>query len=213
MSLRVLSGRSPSCLVEVYLAHTKECSSRSDVIELVEMTSDGVWEWFPTLQYEFMSERFWSILGYDHKVMPNSPDGECEKKQESAGQPNAHEIIAPPFMKEGYLYLGGGRRVCGGLLRKWYHSISRFFWRRTSAPTKCSTRMICDVTIACCVWEEFVQGTQGCGASFSGAPVPPCYAEYVDDGSGETTRVRVRYFFCSQPAGWRHTGIAGTTVQ
>lgn len=75
VSLRVLSGRSPAYLVEVYLAHSKD-SSRSDIIQLVEMTSDGVWEWFPSLQYEFMSERFWSILGYDHKVMPSSPDGE-----------------------------------------------------------------------------------------------------------------------------------------
>ena len=77
MSLRVLSGRTPACLVEVYLAHTKECSSRSDVIELVEMTSDGVWEWFPSLNYEFMSKRFWSILGYDHREMSSSPDGEA----------------------------------------------------------------------------------------------------------------------------------------
>lgn len=74
----MLSGHSPACLVEVYLAHGKQCStrSRSDVIQLVEMTSDGVWEWFPSLQYEYMSERFWDILGYDHKLMPNSPDGE-----------------------------------------------------------------------------------------------------------------------------------------
>lgn len=75
VSLRVVSGRSPAYLVEVYLAHSKH-SSRSDVIQLVEMTSDGVWEWFPSLQYEFMSERFWSILGYDHRVMPSSPEGE-----------------------------------------------------------------------------------------------------------------------------------------
>ncbi|CAM9353058.1 unnamed protein product, partial [Sphacelaria rigidula] len=37
------------------------------------MASDGGWEWFPSLQYEFMSERFWSILGYDHREMPSSP--------------------------------------------------------------------------------------------------------------------------------------------
>lgn len=76
VSLRVLSGRRPACLVEVYLAHSKDSLSRSDVVQLVETTSDGVWELFPSLQYEFMSERFWSILGYDHNVMPSSPDGE-----------------------------------------------------------------------------------------------------------------------------------------
>lgn len=76
VSLRVLSGRRPACLVEVYLAHSKDSLSRSDVVQLVETSSDGVWEWFPSLQYEFMSERFWSILGYDHNVMPSSPDGE-----------------------------------------------------------------------------------------------------------------------------------------
>lgn len=76
VSLRVLSGRRPACLVEVYLARSKECSLRSDVVELVEMTSDGVWEWYPSLHYEFMSKRFWSIFGYDYLEMPSSPDGE-----------------------------------------------------------------------------------------------------------------------------------------
>ncbi|CAN0116996.1 unnamed protein product, partial [Hapterophycus canaliculatus] len=57
-SLRVLSGQSSACLVEVFLAHAKDDSRvGSDVVELSEMTSDGVWEWFPSLNYEFMSER------------------------------------------------------------------------------------------------------------------------------------------------------------
>lgn len=81
VSLRVLTGNDASggCLVEVYLANAKSSNDNaptSDLIQLVDMTSDGVWEWFPSLQYEFMSERFWSILGYDHREMPSSPDGE-----------------------------------------------------------------------------------------------------------------------------------------
>lgn len=44
--------------MEVYLAHAKDDSRvGSDVVELSEMTSDGVWEWFPSLNYEFMSKR------------------------------------------------------------------------------------------------------------------------------------------------------------
>lgn len=79
MSLRILSGGGDCCLVEVYLANAKahnDSLHTSDLIRLVDMTSDGVWEWFPTMQYEFMSERFWSILGYDHKLMPSTPNGE-----------------------------------------------------------------------------------------------------------------------------------------
>lgn len=79
LSLRILSGEEDRYLVEVYLAHAKAKNPSypsSDLIQLVDMTSDGVWEWFPSLQYEFMSERFWSILGYDHRLMPSSPDGE-----------------------------------------------------------------------------------------------------------------------------------------
>lgn len=91
VSLRVLSAGpaerdengdvsgSSVCLVEVYLANAERkdvtAPHTSDLIQLVDMTSDGVWEWFPSLNYEFMSERFWSILGYDHRVMPSSPDG------------------------------------------------------------------------------------------------------------------------------------------
>lgn len=79
MSLRILSGDGETHLVEVYLANAKANGSgsyNSDLIQLVDMTSDGVWEWFPSLRYEFMSERFWRILGYDHKLMPSTPDGE-----------------------------------------------------------------------------------------------------------------------------------------
>lgn len=86
VSLQVLTGMDPSggCLVEVYLANSKSTSDNSptsDLIQLVDMTSDGVWEWFPSLQYEFMSERFWSILGYDHRDMPSSPDGKLYHPQ------------------------------------------------------------------------------------------------------------------------------------
>ena len=39
-----------------------------------DLTSDGVWEWYPETNFEFMSPRFWNILGYDHRDMDENPD-------------------------------------------------------------------------------------------------------------------------------------------
>ncbi|CAM9901982.1 unnamed protein product, partial [Pylaiella littoralis] len=45
----------------------------SDLVSLTDITSDGVWEWFPELNFEYMSKRFWSILGYEQKDMDENP--------------------------------------------------------------------------------------------------------------------------------------------
>lgn len=60
-------------LMVMSLAHTKKWTQSSDLVYLTDITSDGVWEWFPELNFEYMSERFWSILGYEQKDMDENP--------------------------------------------------------------------------------------------------------------------------------------------
>ena len=60
-------------LMMVFPAHTKKWSQNSDLVTLTDVTSDGVWEWFPELDFEYMSERFWTILGYDQRDMEENP--------------------------------------------------------------------------------------------------------------------------------------------
>lgn len=60
-------------LVEMFPAHTKTWNQSSDLVQLTDLTSDGVWEWFPSLNFEYMSHRFWGILGYDQRDMEESP--------------------------------------------------------------------------------------------------------------------------------------------
>ena len=60
-------------LVNVSPAHTKKWTQHSDLVSLTDVTSDGVWEWFPELDFEYMSQRFWSIIGYDQEEMDESP--------------------------------------------------------------------------------------------------------------------------------------------
>ena len=61
-------------LMDMCPAHTKKWTQASDLVSLTDITSDGVWEWFPEVGFEYMSERFWNILGYDQKVMKESPE-------------------------------------------------------------------------------------------------------------------------------------------
>ncbi len=60
-------------LMTVFPAHTKKWSQSSDLVTLTDVTSDGVWEWFPEIDFEYMSERFWAILGYDQVDMEENP--------------------------------------------------------------------------------------------------------------------------------------------
>lgn len=60
-------------LMSMYPAHTKRWTQTSDLVTLNDITSDGVWEWFPELNFEYMSQRFWDILGYDQKDMDENP--------------------------------------------------------------------------------------------------------------------------------------------
>eukprot|EP00903_Cladosiphon_okamuranus_P022789 g20981.t1 len=61
------------CIMEMFPAHTKKWMQSSDLIQLTDLASDGVWEWFPSVNFEYMSKRFWSILGYDQHDMDETP--------------------------------------------------------------------------------------------------------------------------------------------
>ena len=60
-------------MMEMFPAHSKKWMQSSDLIQLTDLSSDGVWEWFPSVNFEFMSKRFWSILGYDQHDMDETP--------------------------------------------------------------------------------------------------------------------------------------------
>ncbi|CAN0572625.1 unnamed protein product, partial [Ectocarpus sp. 12 AP-2014] len=69
----VLALHGDLCVMEMFPAHTKKWTQSSDLIQLTDFASDGVWEWFPSLNFEYMSKRFWSILGYDQHEMDETP--------------------------------------------------------------------------------------------------------------------------------------------
>jgi CheY-like chemotaxis protein len=49
---------------EVTVAYGDETSSNS-LTNLFDLSNDSVFEWYPTENYEYMSKRFWDILGYN----------------------------------------------------------------------------------------------------------------------------------------------------
>lgn len=60
-------------LMEMFPAQSKKWARSSDLTQLIDLASDGVWEWFPSVDFEYMSKRFWSILGYDQHDMEEIP--------------------------------------------------------------------------------------------------------------------------------------------
>lgn len=64
-------GREGENVVEVFLAQSKHIET--DFTRLADLATDGFWEWYPILDYEYMSQRFWSILGYSQAEMGESP--------------------------------------------------------------------------------------------------------------------------------------------
>lgn len=69
----VLALEGDLCIMEMFPAHTKKWMQSSDLVQLTDLASDGVWEWFPSVNFEYMSKRFWSILGYDQDDMDETP--------------------------------------------------------------------------------------------------------------------------------------------
>lgn len=66
-------------IVQAFVAQTNKATYTTDFTQLADLATDGVWEWFPALNYEYMSERFWAILGYDYRLMDESPAAWTEK--------------------------------------------------------------------------------------------------------------------------------------
>lgn len=66
-------------IVQAFVAQTNKAKYATDFTQLADLATDGVWEWFPALNYEYMSERFWAILGYDYRLMDESPAAWTEK--------------------------------------------------------------------------------------------------------------------------------------
>jgi CheY-like chemotaxis protein len=59
-------------IMEIFPSRTKMW--RQTEIDIFDLTSDGIWEWYPSVGFEYMSIRFWDIFGYDQMSMPESPD-------------------------------------------------------------------------------------------------------------------------------------------
>ena len=47
---------------------------KDDSMVYHDLTSDGVWEWFPETNFEYMSPHFWNILGYEQRDMDENPN-------------------------------------------------------------------------------------------------------------------------------------------
>ena len=72
---RLMEFTESVCIMEMFPANTNTWRKLSNtLLNVMDLTSDGIWEWYPKLKFEFMSERFWSILGQDHDKMGESPD-------------------------------------------------------------------------------------------------------------------------------------------
>ena len=58
-------------IMEIFPSHTKRWKQTD--INIFDLTSDGVWEWYPSVKFEYMSIRFWDIFGYDQISMDENP--------------------------------------------------------------------------------------------------------------------------------------------
>lgn len=53
---------------------TNSLNEERDVyIAMAEMATDGYWDWHITSDYEYMSPKFWEILGYDPATKKHHP--------------------------------------------------------------------------------------------------------------------------------------------
>ena len=58
-------------LMELTPAHTKEFTLKMGnlLINIMDIASDGIWQFYPQTNFGYQSKRFWEILGYDQKDM------------------------------------------------------------------------------------------------------------------------------------------------
>ena len=61
-------------IMELSLAHTKEFTRKSGnlLINIMDIASDGIWQFYPQTNFGYQSERFWEILGYKQENMVES---------------------------------------------------------------------------------------------------------------------------------------------
>lgn len=64
------------CIAEMTPSNTNKWKQNSgdSFVKVMDITSDGIWEWYPLVNFEYMSNRFWTILGYGNDDMEESPD-------------------------------------------------------------------------------------------------------------------------------------------
>ncbi|AAR26955.1 FirrV-1-F1 [Feldmannia irregularis virus a] len=149
-------GAADSTIVEVFLAHSKTTPIKTDFTVLADLATDGFWEWYPALNYEYMSVRFWSILGYAQADMDESPDAWKEKIH-----PESREFALENFVKHAEsnatipYYVNAKYRhkdghvvhlVCRGTINEWLPDGSP--WRMIGTHTDITDIVMKDALVA-----------------------------------------------------------------
>lgn len=60
-------------LADLWPAHSKRWTQSSNLLRLTDMASDGVFEQYPLVGFEYMSERFWTMMGYSQSEFEELP--------------------------------------------------------------------------------------------------------------------------------------------
>lgn len=95
-----------------------------------DITSDGIWEWYSSVNFEFMSARFWEVLGYDQGEMEEAPKSWLEMlhadedKQVAADLYNNHvkskgEVPYCPTVKYRHRDEKVRHILCRGMVTDW----------------------------------------------------------------------------------------------
>jgi PAS domain S-box-containing protein len=51
----------------------KQKQAKEELHKLMDTTTDGYWDWHIPSNYEYMSPRFWQIMGYDYTTKKHDP--------------------------------------------------------------------------------------------------------------------------------------------
>ncbi|ACH46893.1 putative hybrid sensor histdine kinase [Feldmannia species virus] len=116
-------------IVQIFLASTKASIHPTDFTKLGDLATDGFWEWYPVVDYEYMSNRFWSILGYSQKDMDESPSSwqaKIEKEDHLIALKTYEDHIQsrgkkPYYVRARYRHRNGHQVqvVCRGSVIEW----------------------------------------------------------------------------------------------
>lgn len=78
----------PVVLTSVYkkdallITHIVLLHTNSDAHKIGAMVSNGMWEWYPSVGFEYMSDRFWDMFGYSRKSKDERPGSWVEMVDE-----------------------------------------------------------------------------------------------------------------------------------